>query len=176
MSVILESLRPNERLISSLVLFLIGAAAATDIWSDSRTNTQIYHLIVEGLIASASLTGAIILSLGFRRAQRKVTQLETEVARVSEDALRWKEESGRHVEGLSRMIDEQLERWKLSPAEKEVALLLLKGLSHKEIAKIRNTSEASARQQAYAVYQKSGLTGRTDLSAFFLEDLLVPQK
>lgn len=71
------------------------------------------------------------------------------------------------------MIDTQLDRWSLSPAEKEVALLLLKGLAHKEIASIRSTSEGSARQQAYAVYQKSGLSGRTEHSAFFLEDLLV---
>jgi hypothetical protein len=30
------------------------------------------------------------------------------------------------------------------------------------------------RQQALAVYRKSGLNGRNDLAAFFLEDLLLP--
>jgi hypothetical protein len=30
------------------------------------------------------------------------------------------------------------------------------------------------RQQAIAVYRKSGLAGRAELSAFFLEDLLLP--
>lgn len=63
-------------------------------------------------------------------------------------------------------------RWELSPAEKEVALLLLKGLSHKEIAEVRGTSEATVRQQSRALYKKAGLTGRHDLAAFFLEDLL----
>jgi DNA-binding CsgD family transcriptional regulator len=62
----------------------------------------------------------------------------------------------------------------LSPAEKEVALLLLKGLSHKELAKVRSITEATARQQARAIYKKAGLSGRSDLAAFFLEDLLVP--
>ena len=58
----------------------------------------------------------------------------------------------------------------LSVAEKETALLLLKGLSHKEIASVRNVSEGTARQQATAVYRNAGVSGRNDLAAFFLED------
>ncbi len=52
----------------------------------------------------------------------------------------------------------------------------MKGLSHKEIAAARDITEATARQQARAVYKKSGLTGRHDLAAFFLEDLLLPRE
>jgi DNA-binding NarL/FixJ family response regulator len=52
--------------------------------------------------------------------------------------------------------------------------LLLKGLSHKEIAAVRSTSERTIREQARAVYRKAGLPGRSALSAFFLEDLLLP--
>jgi DNA-binding NarL/FixJ family response regulator len=55
-------------------------------------------------------------------------------------------------------------------------LLLLKGLSHKEVAKVRSVSEATARQQARAVYKKGGLSGRHDLAAFFLEDLMLPHE
>jgi DNA-binding CsgD family transcriptional regulator len=63
----------------------------------------------------------------------------------------------------------------LTEAEKEVGLLMLKGLSHKEIANIRNSSEKTVRQQAGAVYAKSGLEGKGQLSAFFLEDLMIPK-
>ena len=73
-------------------------------------------------------------------------------------------------------LDQQFERWGLSPAEKEVALLLLKGLSHKDIAEVRSVTEATARQQARAVYKKGGLSGRHDLAAFFLEDLMLPME
>jgi len=54
-------------------------------------------------------------------------------------------------------------------------LLLLKGLSHKEIAEVRNVSETTVRHQARSLYRKAGLSGRNDLAAFFLEDLLGPQ-
>ena len=55
-------------------------------------------------------------------------------------------------------------------------MLLLKGLSHKDIAEIRSVTEATARQQARAVYRKGGLSGRHDLAAFFLEDLMLPSQ
>ena len=68
----------------------------------------------------------------------------------------------------------QLSSWKLTVAEKEVAFLLLKGMSLKEIAEIRKTAEKTARAHSMAIYAKAGLSGRSELSAFFLEDLLPP--
>jgi DNA-binding NarL/FixJ family response regulator len=66
----------------------------------------------------------------------------------------------------------QFTDWHLTPSEKEVALLLLKGLSFREIALLRNTAEKTVRQQASEIYQKSDVTGRHGLSAWFFEDFL----
>ena len=79
------------------------------------------------------------------------------------------------LSGLGEEIDKQFDMWGLTAAEREVALLILKGLRHKEIAGARNTTERTVRQQALAVYKKAGLDGRTDLAAFFLEDFLPPR-
>jgi putative tricarboxylic transport membrane protein len=64
-----------------------------------------------------------------------------------------------------------LQRWGLSTAEIEIAWMILKGLSFKEIATARGTSERTVRQQAQAIYRKSGLPNRAEFSAYFLEDL-----
>lgn len=96
--------------------------------------------------------------------------------RAATVAVHWRAEASNLIAGMARALDRQFERWSLSPAEKEVALLLLKGLSHRDIAAARSITEATARQQARAVYKKAGLSGRNDLSAFFLEDLLLPNK
>ena len=67
---------------------------------------------------------------------------------------------------LDHFLEWGLEAWKggrLSPAEREVGLLLLKGLSLKEVAETRQTSERTVRQQALAVYRKAGLAGRAEL-------------
>ena len=41
-------------------------------------------------------------------------------------------------------------------------------------AAVLDRSERTVRQHAVSVYRKSGLAGRAELSAFFLEDLLLP--
>ena len=41
---------------------------------------------------------------------------------------------------------------------------------------VLNRSERTVRRRAVSVYRKSGLAGRADLSAFFLEDLLLPMR
>jgi DNA-binding CsgD family transcriptional regulator len=57
-----------------------------------------------------------------------------------------------------------------------VALLLLKGLSQKEIARQRQTNENTVRQQATSIYRKAKLSGRAELSGFFLGDILDPDR
>ena len=56
--------------------------------------------------------------------------------------------------------------------EKEVAWLLIKGLSIQEIADARNTKIGTVKSQSNAVYQKAGLQGRAELVSYFVEDLL----
>jgi DNA-binding CsgD family transcriptional regulator len=117
------------------------------------------------------------LALLFRLTRRQHDEHRTlirelEVARVQ--GQRWRSEARTVLNGLGEAIDVQFSRWNLTEAEREVALLLLKGLSLKEIAAIRVTTERTVRAQARSLYSKAGLTGRASLSAFFLEDLLAP--
>ena len=68
-------------------------------------------------------------------------------------------------------MENQFRQWGMTAAERDVGLLILKGLNHKEIAALRGTSEATVRQQAQAIYRKADLPGKTAFSAYFLEDL-----
>lgn len=65
--------------------------------------------------------------------------------------------------------------WGWYAAERETALMLLKGHSHKRIGRLTGRSERTVRQHAVAVYRKSGCAGRSELAAFFLEGLLLPE-
>jgi DNA-binding CsgD family transcriptional regulator len=98
--------------------------------------------------------------------------LELDSARVQ--GQHWRADARSFIDGLSATMQAQFERWNLSAAESEVALLLIKGLALKEIALLRTTSERTVRAQARSIYGKAGLAGRAGLSAFFLEDLLAP--
>ena len=157
------------------VLLLTCALVGIDLFNDSGEGVAAWHVMVE---ASAGLTALVGLFYLLRGAIYLRRRLAVEIANASalrEEAERWRAESRRHVDGLAKAIDQQLSRWHLSAAEKEVAFLLLKGYGLKEIARARNTSEKTARAQSAAIYAKAGLSGRSELAAFFLEDLLVPR-
>lgn len=147
----------------AIISFLVGA----DLLADYREGTHWGHLLVETAVLSFATAGIVFLVALHLR-----TRSTLEHARV--EAEQWRRESQELIRGLAVVIENQFDRWGLSRAEAEVGMLLLKGLSHKEIAGVRGTSERTAREQARAVYRKSGLSGRPALSAFFLEDLLLP--
>jgi DNA-binding CsgD family transcriptional regulator len=106
--------------------------------------------------------------------RRELEALGQDLAASRREAARWRQEHGALVRGLGAAVDRQFEDWGLTVAEKEVAGLLIKGLSLKELAELRGVSEATARQQARSIYKKANLGGRHELAAFFLEDLLGP--
>jgi DNA-binding CsgD family transcriptional regulator len=172
----------GKLLVGVLVAFVVVALlAALDLASDLREGTTVGHVVAEGGVFVVGMLGAWFVArrlMGVMRSERTAREEAFALAerlKASEaEAARWRDEARDLLEGLGAALDRQFERWALSPAEKEVALLLLKGLSHKEIAEARSITEATARQQARAVYKKAGLSGRNDLAAFFLEDLLLP--
>ncbi len=164
---------------AGLVAFVaVAILGGVDLVSDLSEGASVVHVAIEGGIATAGLAGAVVMVRRLvaiaREARERTAELAKRLAETERAAAAWRAEAEEHLKGLGAALDRQFERWSLSAAEKEVALLLLKGLSHKEIADARSITEATARQQARAVYKKSGLSGRHDLAAFFLEDLLLP--
>ncbi|HPI40207.1 MAG TPA: LuxR C-terminal-related transcriptional regulator [Pseudobdellovibrionaceae bacterium] len=179
----------KEKNIIALLLFAVLAFVVTDLFTDAKEQLSGPHLFIEVMIGVLSFLGIIFLyRISFlAKAKLSSTQNQLESLQVAftksenqkedltTESQKWKAEAEKHILGLSQSIDLQLEHWKLSPAEKDVALLILKGLSLKEIAHLRNVSEKTIRAQSVSIYTKSGLGGRSELAAFFLEDLLSPK-
>jgi DNA-binding CsgD family transcriptional regulator len=88
----------------------------------------------------------------------------------------WRARVETSLKGIRAEMDRQFARWGMTAAERDVGLLILKGMNHKEIAALRGTSEATVRQQAQAIYRKAGLPGKTAFCAYFLEDLFTPAR
>lgn len=63
-------------------------------------------------------------------------------------------------------------RWSLTDAEKEVAVLAMKGFSNGEIAELRNTSLPTVKTQMTAIFRKSGCTSRQQLISYLVDDLV----
>jgi len=170
-----EDVTSTRNLLATLVLMLVVLGMiGGDLVTDYLAGTPLSHLLIEFSVMGLCAVGAGLLVRELATARATVTALRRDIATVREEADRWRSETHELLEGLGAAIDRQFRRWALTAAEREIALLLLKGLSHKTIARVRRTSERTVREQARSIYGKAGLGGRSGLAAFFLEDLLHP--
>ena len=166
---------PRMRLILAVAMAAIIVGGTVDLVLDQPETWLSFHVIFEVLMITGAALLAVALWLGWWRAEQSRHELleRLELRRAERDA--WQDSARKALEGLGAAIDAQFSDWQLTPAEREVALLLLKGYSHKHVAQATGRSERTARQHAAAVYRKAGLGNRNELAAYFLEDLMLPQ-
>jgi DNA-binding CsgD family transcriptional regulator len=167
-------------LVVAAFLTLVAIGGGVDLALDRPERWLSAHVLFEVALMAVSLSFALWLYRGWRRATRSLSvarlAFAARHATLQAERDRWRESAQSALAGLGAAIDHQFDEWKLTPAEREVALLLLKGYGHKQIAGATQRSERTVRQHAVTVYQKSGLAGRAELAAFFLEDLLLPRE
>jgi DNA-binding CsgD family transcriptional regulator len=161
------------------VLTLVVVGGTVDLMLDRPRTWRSAHVLFELLLVLLSLGFAVLLWRGWWRAARdlertRVTLAATRRSLAERQAERdgWRRSAETALAGFGRAVDAQFEAWQLTPTEREVAFLLLQGHGHKQIAARTGRSERTVRQHAVAVYQKSGLGGRAELAAFFLQDLM----
>ena len=168
-------LKGRERQIVLALFLLVSILMVFDVLDDVKDGASFEHIAEELGIVTLSSIGFAWLWISNLKSRRENKIIRDDLSRARTDLEHYKGETRHLWEGLSLKVDEQLDRWGLTKSEKEVALLLLKGLSTKEIAEIRETSEKTISQQASSIYHKAKIQGRVELSAYFLEDLFIPR-
>jgi DNA-binding CsgD family transcriptional regulator len=124
------------------------------------------------LVLAAVLSCFMTLELFIVR--RRNENLKIARQRLLQESEDWRLKHSYFRRGFGEAIDQQFKLWNFTAAERDTALFLLKGLSSIDIAQYRNCSEKTVRQHCLKIYAKSGLKGRAELAAYFLEDLLAP--
>lgn len=162
-------------------ILLVGMSlfALVDILLDLRDMVTYHHLIHEAALWLISMIGAFYQFRIIKWQSKKLVGFKEKIVELDQINKDLKSEQKNFQKKISHLsneflshIDEQFNSWGFSRGEKEIALLLIKGLSMKEIADIRGSNENTVRQQSSQIYKKSALGGRMELSAFFLDDLL----
>jgi len=166
---------PRVQLILAGIFLVIVTGGVTDLILDRPTTLWSAHVLVELGMVLVSLGAATYLARGWFRALDAAHELEDTLEEREAERDAWRERAGRALSSLGQAIDAQFETWRLTPAERETALMLLKGFSHKRIGRETDRSERTVRQHAVAVYRKSGLSGRAELAGFFLGDVALPR-
>lgn len=134
-------------------VFFLGDAAA-----DYLNGQADLHLYFESLVALALVLGMVFGAITLRR-----TLEEMRAQEVALDSARG---------ALAEVISAQFTAWGLTPAERDIGFLALKGLDVAEIAALRDRAHGTVRAQLTRIYAKAGVSGRAQFAAFFVEDLL----
>lgn len=163
-------------LVMALVVVVLGGA--TDLLLDRPRSWWSLHVAVEVGIIVLSLGFAVVLGRGWWSAARDLRQMQAVLAATTRSLAErqaeqeaWRRRAEAERAGFGEAVDAQFRAWGLTPTEREVAFLLLQGHGHKQIAGRTGRSERTVRQHAVSVYEKSGIGGRAELAAFFLQDL-----
>lgn len=165
MSQTLRPTRTRERRATVLAgLILLQALCALffigDVIEDFRIDGQFDnpHLILESVAAATLIAGVIFLMVELRSLLLRMSemQLGLDIARG-------------HV---AEIIDAFFAEWGLTDAERDVAIMMLKGVDNDTIARIRKTAPGTVRAQATRIYSKSATDGRAQFISLFMEELM----
>ena len=72
---------------------------------------------------------------------------------------------------FSDVIQARFDDWDLTDAERDVAVLAIKGFSIAEMADLRSRSEGTIKAQCAQIYRKAEVSGRLQLISLFLKEL-----
>jgi DNA-binding CsgD family transcriptional regulator len=111
------------------------------------------------LLASLGLLSGLVISIVLiHGATRRINRLSMQIGAVAGE--------------FQKYMEGQFDEWKLTPTERNVALLVIKGFSNSEIARLRGTTESTIKSQLTSVFRKTGLSSRQQLTTFLIEDLM----
>lgn len=152
------------------MFFLI--TGVVDLASDLDSGVSKVHFYHELVVIFISLVALFIIIKSLMKIKKYNENLEHELDIAKQKSQNADIQVRELRSELKNVVEKQFLKWRLSKSESEVGLLLLKGLSLKEIAILRHTQEKTVRTQASAIYRKASLDGRHAFAAWFLEDII----
>lgn len=132
--------------------------ALLDMVAPQFENTLADHDWVGWVITAVLLLSLIFTGAQLRRTLSRQAQMADQIAIASG--------------AFDAVLQARFDAWSLTEAERDVALLALKGCAIAEIAELRQTALGTVKAQAASVYRKAGVSGRLQLISLFLEDLM----
>ncbi len=136
-----------------IVASILGLRATPIAWQTRE--------IIELGAALGLILGVVLGALALQRTLARNKVVESRLRRASS--------------AFAEVLEERFDTWGLTPAERDVALFLIKGMSISEISAMRATSEGTVKAQSGAIYRKAGVNGASQLLSLFMDDLMDDQ-
>ncbi|MDP5086585.1 MAG: helix-turn-helix transcriptional regulator [Yoonia sp.] len=149
-------LRRSLFLAAALLQLGCGLVFAFDVIVEMDNLTGHTWVELMGIIALA--IGAFITVGQYRELLRRNTKIERELGAASG--------------AFQDVIEQHFQVWQLTEAERDVALLSIKGVPIADIAVMRQTRSGTIKAQSAAIYRKSGVSSRAELISVMIEELI----
>ncbi len=161
----------RRTMFAAFVLFVLGTSAA-EIISEFAAGEALGSMADD---VTRFVLGAIVLAVfvvEILSQQKALGKLREQLEQGRGRLVQLDTRSQKLASQYRAVMQKQFDAWHLTASEQDVVIMMLKGLSFREIAALRETREKTVRQQASSVYRKAGVTGRNELAAWFFEDML----
>ena len=167
----------NEKIVLTClqvaVFIMVCADVTFDVVEGLPMKAMIFDLSLEGSILILVLISTNYIWRRFTHVSDSKNALHIDLEKTKDLASMWEKKSKQFIIEFQKHLLVKFEQWKLSKSEREIAILLLKGKTSKDIASERFTSERTIRNQCRSLYEKAGLSGKNELSAYFLNELIL---
>ena len=142
-----------------VLLDVFGTGTALD---DIDTGTGLTdHDVVEALVTLALVLGLAFTGSELLRLLRRQTRMADQL-KVASGAF-------------ADLLDTRFSEWGLTDAERDIAILAIKGYAIADMAELRATKLGTVKAQCAALYRKAGVSGRLELLSLFLDDLIAEE-
>lgn len=148
------------------VQVLCAAGLAMDLYSEfpdprlwpGLPAIDLHHLVAEIIMVTLVLTGLAVTRYVMRRLN------------AERHALR--DQLGSLRGAFDSIIHARFDLWNLTPAQRDVALLTLRGLRLSEIATARGCAEGTIKAHMSAIFRASDVHTRSEFLGLFMDELL----
>ena len=141
----------------ALVITTVLSVLDTLLTGEPITAGDVATDFIEMIVLSGAIVFSVLIIERLRNLEGETIELRRELSDAADAGRVWRAQSEHLFQGLSAAVATQFDEWGLTPAEAEIAALLLKGVAMKDIAVLRKTSSPTIRQQAQANYRKTGI-------------------
>lgn len=117
-----------------------------------------WGMVPEALASLALFTGIAFETIYLLQLLRRKASLERSVGLASS--------------ALQGVIDSHFDEWKLTASERDVAGLMVKGLSISEIATVRGSAEGTVKAHLNAIYRKANARNRAEVLSHIMDTLI----
>ncbi|NNJ73672.1 MAG: LuxR family transcriptional regulator [Anderseniella sp.] len=161
---LLPAVKRERRAMTLAALILLQALCAMffvgDVIIDLNDGDHLddLHLILEAVAALTLTAGVIYLMRELRELLNRMSEMEFGIRAARGE--------------MAMLIEALFDQWRLTPSEREIAFLVLKGIDNDAIAHMRGTAQGTVRAQCTRIYAKAEVDGRAQFLSIFMEELL----